>query len=720
MDPAGRRPPGGQPPYYNPPIGAATGAPNQGEEERERETFARGIRAAAEWGSMLRGIIGGGQQRPPPSMERLFEAINAFAHSDRSAILEIVHACPAGSRGGLAWRILALIRGITFKDGDKDPCLQALENARKLPAEGKEPLLKALATLLFKHSQFTFDLTPYVPTLKKELLEKPFSPTVLCFICCGVRYENPSSKAEEEILDLLLQVFFKDQNNSRYIRHLESGNGIFMVKILQSAERLMKTGSSPYSLKYATTMVYYHGVTNIWNKVKLWLFSPYLATQADPLIKVFIEANDRLLLLECLQNCSNPVFFENVVRLESVISGVDNESPAVRDNLNRILERFFKIGTALFDSPNWQQIFMRVIVPMVIKMREGYMSAEELKIFKIWASRYPRLNDLCDEISSFPDFPAIILSLPWRLFIEAESLLSNIILYPEARLPPSIPPPTQAQLAGLGVAAQAICARDFKELPRVPLDPDRIIDSLLSSTSSDQFQEALCLLYLNRREPHFIAAIRKKLESLIPHLLSDRRLVGMNNYGVNLLLIHLEILYEAMQGMQKPPSLYLNMCAYVLFRLSHYIEKCRAKIRPTHQYYLILGKFAEKIPELFGAMGKLSISPTLALPALRTPEEKETFLAALYLLQRVNPCPKLFEESDLRPFFEQQLTDKDRFFAGRLGVTTPRPNVALQIFARQQTGRMASSPHLSQRKIGWNGKTRDPAGNRGTPPTLAP
>lgn len=409
MQPAGRRPPGGPAPNNTSPsqspeeelMGRAlsrlheliqlvrSGAPSV---EQLRDLSRRAEDISQEANSYIESV-------GPPSFENLYGRIDEFARSDRMQAWKIVYACPPQARGSLAWRILALIRGKSLRDAENDPCLKALEKARKLPDEGKEPLLKALAALLFKHGEFTFDLTPYVPTLKRELLEKPFSPTVYLFIACGIRHNAPSSKAQEEIIDLALKLFFQPENFARYSKHwniiLPSPEAC--DKVLHSANRLMEAKEAPYSMDYANHLLCLHHKNPIWSKIRFWVFEPFLKEHADKYLLAFVGAGEAELVVESLKVCSDPVFLEHAFGLRALLKG------------SIFLERFFKIGAELTKHPEWETILTEVILPMLTRIREGYMSAEEFQTFKIWftsfTSQYQPL--LLNSLHEFPDFPQI-------------------------------------------------------------------------------------------------------------------------------------------------------------------------------------------------------------------------------------------------------------------------------------------------------------------------
>jgi|GEM_PF-4719680 len=161
------------------------------------------------------------------------------------------------------------------------------------------------------------------------------------------------------------------------------------------------------------------------------------------------------------------------------------------------------------------------------------------------------------------------------------------------------------------------------------------------------------------------------------------------------LLLQLEILYEVLQNMKELSVLNQSACARLLGHGAREINKCQYKIRLTHQYYLILGKFAERMPDVIAATGlSLELPPSLAIPALRTPEEREAFLAALYAIQNANN--HILGLSDLQTFFEPQPRGTDRFFAGQMERGASHFNLGNYVLDRQQTGRIA---HLDSRRV---------------------
>lgn len=703
------RTPGGQPPYNISPTDNRAMSPN----EEDRLAHAYLTEAISLFEQALGGASLNELERlrdgldntiqdvrntlPPASLGGLYQAIDEFAHSDRKSEWNIFLACPTGSRGNLAWRILALIKGMALKNADKDPCIQALEKARKVPDEEREPVLKALATLLFKQSEFTFDLTPFIPKLKEFLEKPPFSPTVLSFICCGLRNDCPTSKAEEELIDLLLKVFFQDASNLRYIHHFDGikDNPISSQKIHRSAERLMISMGSPYSVDYARLMLRMQLNPVFSTLMKHWLFSPYLKTEADRLLQELSQRRQWKLMGEALKHCSDASFLKYIIF----------QATSVLDE--NVLQRFFKIGVSLVDHPDWHKKFFEGrIIPYLIAVREGYMSEEELETFKFWICKHPKPIDLVGDFDLFPDLPQIWSCISSDFSIEAkslnhfDSLINSFIVliqdWPELPLPPQITVPT-INFENLTLETQVICARHFPRVITMPLlNPQQILKRLKASERVNDFRNALLLLYLNRQRSDFIVAIRNNL-----FCFEGAIVLPQNENGMVVLLQQLEILYEAFKEMQQMPRAFteIEFCSKILEQASIFLGNCKSKKLLTYRYVLILGKFAEKIPTVVSSLHELKISLAHGVHAVRNLEEREALLAAVYAIHKANP--KLLSLDPLEDLFKEAQNNSDRFFGRQLDFIQPRLNLARQLLDRQRTGKLAPSLNLGQRKVKW-------------------
>ena len=703
MQPSGRIPLGGQPPH---PTG-----PNR-TLSQEEDSLARAYleQAFSQLGEAFRSVSLTSLERirdglddtikdvqsklPPPSLEKLYQAIDEFAHSDRTSEWNIYLACPVNDRGNLAWRILALMKGIALKNGDKDPCIQALEKARKVPDQGKDPVLKALATLLFKNSEFTFDLTPFIPRLK-EFLDKPsFSPTVLSFICCGLRNKCPTSKPEEELIDLLLKVFFQDPSNLRYLHHFDGLkiNAISSQKLHRSAERLMMSRGSPYSIEYALLMLRLVPIPVFSHLLKYWLFAPYQKTESDRLIPHFRECRQVCLLEEALMHCSDPFF---------VAYAPFQRPEAIGEHT---VQRFFKIGSSLMTYENWEQCFAETILFCIQKQREGYLSEEELKTLKIWISSHSQPIKLIKNLYLFPDIPQIWLWITATQSAKRTPINPDLfntfahllLTWPDLTLPSHFTAPAGSER--FPDVLKAICSRHFPDQVSMPsLDPEGILKNVINGEGIS-VRHGILLLYFNRHRPEFIAAVQKKLDFFLHCLLGT---YGSAPDEVSMLAVfqQLEILYEAIKGksMRSLPQETKDFLNAVLWQISINLNKCELKKRLNYQYILILGKFAE-IPEFLESVKArtLTINSRNAIAAVRTYQEREAFLRAVYTIHKANPS---LLPSDLQEFFKEPHNNQERFLGRELGYLQPRLNIARQLLDRQLTSHLNPSLDLHARRV---------------------
>lgn len=79
--------------------------------------------------------------------------------------------------------------------------------------------------------------------------------------------------------------------------------------------------------------------------------------------------------------------------------------------------------------------------------------------------------------------------------------------------------------------------------------------------------------------------------------------------GVRAALQAFEISYEATKEMKVIPEEIQALFVIFLMSVSSCLAKCDLKVRLTHHYYLLLGKFAEKQPELLISLEQVQFYP---------------------------------------------------------------------------------------------------------------
>lgn len=525
--------------------------------------------------AVLKAKILEGTKVDGPSLEKVYVCLDVFAKSDRKSVSDIVSACPLQSRGFLAWCVLALILSLNLKDPEKNPCIQALERGRKVSDEGREPTLKALATLLFNHKDFTFVLTPYLPRLKEYLEKELFSTTVLSFTCCGLRHPNILSPAVEELIALTLKKL--SEGKTEYVDRI--------LPILLHKESL-------------------HAAT------ALSICS----------VKALLELNDSM-----SRECGEVT-----------------------------LKRYFAMGLNLPKHAGWERLLCNTIIPLLRRIKQGYMAPEELEVFEHWLDRVPDLLNHLD-LRNFPNYPAYwARSMPLPITDNPQDLsqqktlvlmmfLESLRENPEAPFPLCLANMPSDWIQN--TQFRALCAR-YLPIGDVTsnLEPEVILDRLL--TDHDLLE--LILLYQNRQDSKFIETIRSHLFSFLkpwPWCVDTLSL----NQELTSLNYRLLIALEAMIGLEKIPEkcryAFINLIYRWLGQFKESLEDGNERsIFLSHQFLLTLARFAVRLPKLLTEKYDLTFLIQEASKAPQTSKEREAFYHAVLLLQKANPQLLLGEE----------------------------------------------------------------------------
>lgn len=307
------------------------------------------------------------------------------------------------------------------------------------------------------------------------------------------------------------------------------------------------------------------------------------------------------------------------------------------------LHRYFAMGMILpsLIRWHWSAFVGNTILPLVGRVRSGYMTPQELKVVEHWLQLRPDLIEFMRKPIRFPDFPWLWakytnLNIASEQLLQVKNLkvadfLSQLRFDPDTPFPHCLIDELNASLDILqDPRRRAICmGQAHPGSAAVHLKPQVILKRLLA----DSDIQDLILLYQNRRNSEFIAVIKTDLYRFL-------KVWEIYHEDCDALMMYNLLLQIAFEAIQDGSKISTESCQTWSKIIKTWLVDFKVwrdrKIFFSHLFLLILGKYAEKRPELFTANWDLVPIIEEALKAPQTEEAKNELHKALLTIACAN------------------------------------------------------------------------------------